>query len=305
MDYTPTIVIHGGAGTILKSSISDEQERSYHRALSESLISGNITLQRGGHALDAVTAAVVSLEDCPLFNAGKGSVFNRNGKHEMDASVMSGDSGLAGAVAGVRNIRNPVLAARLVMEQTQHVMLIGEGAEELAKKAGLVFESDEYFFNEFRFNQWKDLHGSDKTQLDHSDKKFGTVGAVAIDSYGNVAAATSTGGLTNKPPGRIGDTPIIGAGTYASNQTCAVSCTGDGEFFIRGIVAYDVACLIEYSGLSLEQACNKVILEKLTKSGGEGGLIAINRDSQVVMVFNTPGMYRGMIKNGKVLTSIF
>ncbi len=304
MNFTPAIVIHGGAGTILKSSLTPEKEKAYLSALLEAVNAGYTELIKGRHAMDAVIAAVVSLEDCPLFNAGRGSVFNHQGKHEMDASVMRGDTRMAGAVAAVRNIRNPILAARAVMEQTPHVLLTTAGAEEFARKAGLKFEPDEFFFDEYRYRQWQQLKDTEQTALDHSDKKFGTVGAVAIDANGNMASATSTGGMTNKQFGRIGDTPLIGAGTYANNNTCAVSCTGDGEYFIRALAAYDVSCLMEYKNLSLEEACKIVVHDKLKTAGGEGGLIAIDRTSVPVMVFNTPGMYRAYKKDGKAAAFI-
>lgn len=304
MNFTPAIVIHGGAGTILKSLLTPEKEQALLSALHDAVKAGYDELIKGAHALDAVTKAVVSLEDCPLFNAGRGSVFNHRGNHEMDASVMRGDTCMAGAVAAVKNIRNPVLAARAVMEKTPHVILTSEGAEEFARKAGLKFEPDNYFFDEYRFRQWQQLKDSQQTALDHSDKKFGTVGAVAIDMNGNLAAATSTGGMTNKQFGRIGDTPLIGAGTYANNKTCAVSCTGDGEFFIRALAAYDVSCLMEYKNFSLEEACKIVIHDKLKPAGGEGGLIAIDGNSTPVMIFNTPGMYRAYMKERKAFAFI-
>ncbi len=305
MSFTPAIVIHGGAGTILKSLLSPEKEQAYLSALHDAVKAGYTELINGRHALDAVMAAVVSLEDCPLFNAGRGSVFNHQGKHEMDASLMRGDTRMAGAVAAVKNIRNPVLAARAVMEKTPHVLLTSAGAEEFARKAGLKFEPDEYFFDEYRFQQWQQLKGTEQIALDHSNKKFGTVGAVAIDTNGNLAAATSTGGMTNKQFGRIGDTPLIGAGTYANNKTCAVSCTGDGEYFIRAIAAYDVSCLMEYKNYSLEEACRTVVHDKLRKAGGEGGLIAIDSNSIPVMVFNTQGMYRAYMKDEKAFAFIY
>jgi beta-aspartyl-peptidase (threonine type) len=305
MKFIPAIVIHGGAGTLHKSLLTPEKEQAYHAALQEAVKAGYAELSKGKHALDAVTSAVVLLEDCPLFNAGRGSVFNHCGKHEMDASLMRGDSGMAGAVAAVRNIKNPILAARAVMEQTSHVLLAAEGAEEFARQAGLKFEPDNYFFDEYRYRQWMELKDTSQTALDHSEKKFGTVGAVAIDVDGNLAAATSTGGLTNKKFGRIGDTPLIGAGTYANNKTCAVSCTGDGEYFIRSLAAYDVSCLMEYRNLSIEEACRIVVQEKLKKTGGEGGLIAIDRHSNPVMEFNTSGMYRAWMKEGKCESLIY
>lgn len=301
-----TIAIHGGAGTILRSALTDEKERAYRAGLQEALDAGMGILSRGGKSLDAVQAAVESLENCPLFNAGKGSVFTNDGKHEMDASIMEGSTLRAGAVAGVHQIKNPVALARAIMDQTEHVMLSGAGAEEFAKRAGIKTENDDYFFNQFRFDQLKEVQDSEKTILDHSDKKFGTVGAVALDMEGHLAAATSTGGMTNKRYGRIGDSPVIGAGTYANDLTCAVSCTGHGEFFLRAVVAYDISCLIEYKGYSLKQACEKVVLDKLVKIGGEGGLIAINTLGEVELVFNSEGMYRGFADNsGNSLISIY
>ena len=300
------IAIHGGAGTILRSALTDEKERAYRAGLQEALEAGMSILSRGGKSLDAVQAAVESLENCPLFNAGKGSVFTNDGRHEMDASIMEGSTLRAGAVAGVHQIKNPVALARAIMDQTEHVMLSGAGAEEFANRAGIKTENDEYFFNQFRFDQLKEVQDSEKTILDHSDKKFGTVGAVALDMEGHLSAATSTGGMTNKRYGRVGDSPVIGAGTYANDLTCAVSCTGHGEFFLRAVVAYDVSCLIEYKGYSLKQACEKVVLDKLLKIGGEGGLIAINTLGEVELVFNSEGMYRGFADNlGNGLISIY
>ncbi|HEX5002679.1 MAG TPA: isoaspartyl peptidase/L-asparaginase [Bacteroidia bacterium] len=289
-----SIAIHGGAGTILKSQLTADMEKAYSGSLFAALQAGERILKEGGAALDAVTAAVKLLEDDPLFNAGKGSVFTFNEKHEMDASIMNGANRACGAVAGVSNVKNPVLLARMVMEQTEHVLLSGEGAEELAHEKGLVFEPDSYFFSEFRHRQWKQVHQSGTTSLDHLDeKKFGTVGAVALDDQGNLAAATSTGGMTNKKYNRIGDTPLIGSGTYANNETCAVSCTGHGEFFIRQVTAYDISCLMEYRGLSLSEACTLVVKNKLVELGGEGGVIAVDRKGNIEMVFNSEGMYRG------------
>lgn len=302
-----TIAIHGGAGTILRSSMTPEKESAYNNALTEALEAGFQTLASGKSALDAVEAAVISLENCPLFNAGKGAVFTHDGKHEMDASIMEGKHLNAGAVAGLKNIKNPVGLARLVMEKSEHVLLSGSGAEEFAKTLKVPFESDEYFFVQQRYDQLKEMHQSGKTALDHTpEKKFGTVGAVALDQNGNLAAATSTGGMTNKQFGRVGDTPVIGAGTYANNKTCAVSCTGHGEFFLRAVVAYDVSCLMEYKGMSLEQACNHVVKEKLVALGGEGGLIAIDAAGNFSLCFNSEGMYRGMRNSaGKSIISIY
>lgn len=289
-----TIAIHGGAGTISPSTMTPQKETAYKQALQAALTAGYKVLEAKGSALEAVTHAVIELENTPLFNAGRGSVFTYDGKHEMDASVMNGKNGLAGAVAGVRNVKNPVLLANAVMEHTDFVFLHGSGAEELARVQQLTFCDDQYFFDDFRYQQWQEVKGSDTTKLDHSnEKKFGTVGAVAKDIEGNLAAATSTGGMTNKRYSRIGDTPVIGAGTYANNSTCAVSCTGHGEYFIRAVVAYDIHCLMEYNGLSLKEACEKVVLDKLVKSGGEGGIIAIDQTGVPQLIFNSEGMYRG------------
>ena len=289
-----TIAIHGGSGTINRTEITPEQEKEFRQGLEDALDAGYHVLARGGSALDAVEEAVRSLEENELFNAGKGAVFSANGKHEMDASIMCGDTLKAGAVAGVTNVRNPISLARAVMEQSENVFLLGAGAEEFAREHKLTMEPDDYFFSQLRFEQLEEAQKENKTQLDHSKKNTGkgTVGAVAMDQEGNLAAATSTGGLTNKKYGRVGDTPVIGAGTYANNQTCAVSCTGYGEFFIRSVVAYDISCLIEYKGLSLKEACKLVVQDKLKNRGGEGGLIAIDSEGNVELPFNSEGMYR-------------
>ncbi len=302
-----TIAIHGGAGTISPDSMTAEKEQLYLKGLEQALSAGHTVLKENGSAMDAVMAAVVQLEDNPLFNAGRGSVFTHEGLHEMDAAIMDGNSGNAGSVAGVQGVRNPIILARLVMEKTEHVMLHGNGAEELARLHQLPFESPEYFYDAFRYEQWQSIRDTEITQLDHSNnKKFGTVGAVALDVHGNVAAATSTGGMTNKRFSRIGDSPIIGAGTYAANHTCAVSCTGHGEYFIRSVVAYDVSCLMEYKGLSLEEACRTVVMDKLVKTGGEGGLIAVDKKGIPQLVFNSEGMYRGyQINHEKPFTAIY
>lgn len=293
-----SLAIHGGAGTITKASLTAEKEKHYRDALTEALIAGEMILKTGGSAMDAVMNAVISLENCPLFNAGRGSVFTATGQHEMDASIMRGDTLEAGAVAGVMHIKNPVILARAVMEKSEHVMLCGAGAETFGKREGIVFESDAYFYTEHRFQQLQEALREGRVQLDHTlseNKKFGTVGAVAKDRQGNLAAATSTGGMTNKKFNRIGDSPVIGAGTYANNRTCAVSCTGHGEFFIRAVVAYDVSCLMEYKGLSLNEACSIVVKDKLVKIGGEGGLIAVDGAGNIALPFNSEGMYRGWL----------
>lgn len=305
------IAVHGGAGTILKSSMTPDKEISYKNGLKEAVLIGWEVIRNNGTALDAVEKTVQSLEDNPLFNAGKGSVFTNEGKHSMDASIMDGKTLKAGCVSSVSNIKNPVLLARKIMDESDFVLLSGKGAEEFAKIHGLEFESDEYFYNEYRFQQYQKALKENKYQLDHSldssgklsflsdEKKFGTVGAVALDNFGNLAACTSTGGMTNTKFGRIGDTPIIGAGTYANNKTCAVSCTGDGEFFIRTVAAYNVSSLVELKGLSLEDACREVVHRTLKDTGGEGGLIAIDKNGNIVMSFNSEGMYRAFTKNGK------
>ncbi|MBL3657164.1 isoaspartyl peptidase/L-asparaginase family protein [Fulvivirga sediminis] len=290
------LALHGGAGTILKKSITPEQEHSYLEAMQGALDIGYKILEKGKSSLDAVEAVVTFLEDCPLFNAGKGAVFTAAGTHEMDASIMEGKNLQAGAVSAISGIKNPIKLTRLVMEKSGHVFLSGKGAEEFAREMGCNFEDASYFYDEFRYKQWQRLKNTDQFQLDHSsniDEKFGTVGAVALDQYGNLAAATSTGGMTNKRFGRIGDSPMIGAGNYANNLTCAVSCTGSGEFFIRGVVAYDVSCLMEYKNLSLAAACKEVIQHRLPKIGGDGGLVAVDSQGNTSLSFNTEGMYRG------------
>lgn len=296
------IAVHGGAGTILRSQITPVKEAEYKHGLTDALKAGNSILENGGSGLDAVEAAVKVLEDFPLFNAGSGSVFSYEGKQEMDASIMQGKDLHAGAVCCVQNIKNPVSLARAVMEKTEHVMLCGEGAVDFAKTVGIEMAPDAYFFTQQRYEQWQEARNKITSHLDHSvktdEKKFGTVGAVALDKNGNLAAATSTGGMTNKQFGRVGDTPLIGTGTYANNKTCAVSCTGHGEFFMRAVVAYDVSCLMEYKGLTLRQACDFVVMEKLKAMGGEGGLIAADINGNIEMPFNSDGMYRGMKKAG-------
>lgn len=295
-----SIAIHGGAGTILKSAMSAEKEKAYTLALQQALDHGYTILESGGEALDAVEAAVASMEDCPLFNAGRGSVYTAAGTHEMDASIMEGQGRMAGAVSAIAGVKNPVKLARLVMEKSGHVFLTGLGAAEFAKGMHCEMKPPSYFHDDFRYQQWLDLRGTDDVQLDHvvkKEQKFGTVGAVALDVHGNLAAATSTGGMTNKKFGRVGDSPMIGAGTYANNNTCAVSCTGSGEYFIRGVVAYDVSCLMEYGGLALGEACARVIQDRLKTLGGDGGLIAADTNGNLALEFNTEGMYRGSRNN--------
>jgi beta-aspartyl-peptidase (threonine type) len=298
-----TLVIHGGAGTILKEDMTPEVEAAYMAGLESGLTAGYAVLQEGGTAINAVKAALVVLEDNMLFNAGRGSVFTKKGVQEMDAAIMDGATLNAGSVASVRNVRNPIELAMEVMKNSNHVFLSGKGAMDYAIKQGIKLEPDEYFFSQFRYDQWKMIRDSDTYSLDHThqqieelmrDKKFGTVGAVACDQDGNIAAATSTGGMTNKKYGRIGDSPLIGAGTYANNKTCAISCTGHGEPFIRAVAAYDVSCLMEYKGYSLEEAMNIVVHEKLIALEGEGGMIGVDAQGNAAMIFNSAGMYRAM-----------
>ena len=271
-----SVAIHGGAGTILREDMTPDLEKAYREGLQAGLDAGFAVLEQGGSAVTAVKAAIIYLEDNDLFNAGKGSVFTKKGLNELDAAIMDGHNLAAGAVAGVRNIRNPIELAEEVMLHSGHVFLSGKGADEFAIKQGVKMEPDEYFYTKFRYDQLKEIIGTDGYVLDHSGKnvhtekeiKFGTIGAVACDKYGNLAAATSTGGMTNKQFGRIGDTPIIGIGTYANNKTCAISCTGHGEPFIRSVVAYDISCLMEYKNMSLQKACEEVVLKKLMKING-------------------------------------
>jgi beta-aspartyl-peptidase (threonine type) len=298
-----TIVIHGGAGTILKEDMTPQLEAAYMQGLEGGLNAGYAVLEEGGTAVNAVKAALVVMEDNMLFNAGRGSVFTKKGVQEMDAAIMDGATLNAGSVAGVRNVRNPIELATEVMRNSNHVFLSGKGANDFAIKQGIKLEPDEYFFSQFRYDQWKAIRDSDNYSLDHThqqleelmkDKKFGTVGAVACDQQGNIAAATSTGGMTNKKYGRIGDSPLIGAGTYANNKTCAISCTGHGEPFIRAVAAYDVSALMEYKGMTIHEAMDIVVNKKLLALGGEGGMTGVNARGNPAMILNSAGMYRGM-----------
>lgn len=292
------IAIHGGAGAIYRAQRSPEKERQYIAALSAIVETGQKMLNAGESALDVVTEAVRLLEECPLFNAGIGSVFTRDETHELDACVMDGYSLRAGAVAGVSRLRNPILAARLVMERSPHVLLVGEGAEKFAFAEGMEPVAPDLFSTPERYEQLLAARAAGQTVLDHGGapldetKKMGTVGAVALDKQGNLAAATSTGGMTNKLPGRVGDSPLPGAGCYANNASVAVSCTGTGEVFIRALAAYDIAALMDYGGLSLHEACEAVVMEKLPALGGSGGLIAVDREGNIALPFNSEGMYR-------------
>jgi L-asparaginase / beta-aspartyl-peptidase len=335
------IAIHGGAGTILRSTMTPDLEREYRDGLGEALSAGWKILSSGGSAIDAVERTVCTLEDFHLFNAGRGSVFTHDGKNEMDASIMDGRTLDAGAVAFLRNVKNPIKLARLVMERTPHILLAADGANEFAKEMGVKFEPDEYFFTEHRWQQLLHAREEGVVQLDHTaeeaelldkaergvlsaesgtdenhnDGKIartasrapqskGTVGAVACDQHGNLAAATSTGGMTNKKFGRVGDTALIGAGTYADNETCAISCTGHGEFFMSGVTAYDVAARMKYKGLDLGTAANEA-LGHLTDIGGDGGFIAVDHHGNVILPFNCEGMYRGFRTEGSSAIKIY
>jgi beta-aspartyl-peptidase (threonine type) len=305
------IAIHAGAGTMNRQEMDRETEAQVRGALLEAVQAGHHVLRLGGSSLDAVEAAVTRLEDSPFFNAGKGAVFNADGKNEMDASIMDGSNLQAGAVAGVHNIRNPILLARKVMTDSPHVMLMGEGAENFAREQGIEFADDDYFFTERRWEQLQKarLKGQDKSAAvdwKYPDRWLSTVGAVALDSHGNLAAATSTGGMTNKSYGRVGDSPIIGAGTYADNRSCAVSATGHGEYFIRATVARDICARMQFQGVSLQQAADAVVMGELVRMGGTGGIISIDHQGNIALVFNTEGMYRASVDNtGKIQVSIY
>lgn len=302
------LVIHGGAGNITRENVNAEQEAAYREKLTEALETGYSILEKGGSSMQAVSTTIQILEESPLFNAGRGAVLNSEGKPELDASIMDGKTGLAGAVAGVSTIKSPILAARAVMLFSPHVMLAGAGAEQFAREQGLEMVEPNYFIEEKRLEQLKRIQEREKEQGSDENRaeKFGTVGVVALDKQGNLAAGTSTGGMTNKRYGRIGDSPIIGAGTYADNATCAVSATGHGEFFIRNVVAYDVAAIMNYTNKSLQQAAEEVVMEKLLKKGGEGGIIAIDSKGNIAMPFNAEGMFRGfMLEKGKPQVFLF
>ena len=285
------IAVHGGSGNISPGNIPEDFRKEYIDVLSRALDTGFLILQSGAGSLDAVEAAIRIMEDSPLFNAGKGAVFTHEGKNELDASIMDGSMLNAGAVASVSDIRNPISAARKVMEQSEHVMLVGAGASRFAREQGLEIVDSSYFYTERR---WRSLQQQLKKK---APEKYSTVGCVALDKNGNLAAGTSTGGMSNKMFGRVGDTPIIGAGNYANNKTCAVSATGHGEFFIRYTVTHDISALMEYKNLPLAEAARKVIHEKLEPAGGKGGIIAVDNKGNVVMDFNTSGMFRGYAKS--------
>ncbi|WP_323117918.1 isoaspartyl peptidase/L-asparaginase family protein [Burkholderia alba] len=325
MSTTAVVAIHGGAGTILRQAMNTETEAQYRAELNAILAAAQQVLADGGSALDAVSVAVRMLEDCPLFNAGRGAVYTAEGRHELDAAIMDGATLDAGAVCCVTRLRNPVLAARRVLEASEHVMFAGPGAEAFAVAQGLELVEPGYFATEFRHAQWLKAREANGTPLDHDagasfafgqaprapepldpDRKLGTVGAVALDCRGHLAAATSTGGITNKQPGRVGDTPLIGAGCYANDATCAVSSTGTGEMFIRLATAYDVAAQMEYRGASLRDAAHDVVMNKLPRIAGRGGIIAVDAQGHVAMPFNTEGMYRGYARVGEApVTAIY
>jgi len=313
------MVIHGGAGTLTRKNMSAEKEAAYRAALTLALQTGYQAIKAGKSSMDAVEATIHTLEDNPLFNAGKGAVFTHDGKNEMDAAIMDGKTMMAGAVAGVTTIKNPISAARAVMEKSEHVMMVGQGAEAFAKQAGITIVNPKYFYTKERWDGLQNAIKEDsvKAVLDHGSKKsmklgtinhdykFGTVGAVALDQAGNLAAGTSTGGMTNKKYGRVGDSPIIGAGTYANNATAGISCTGWGEFYIRNVVAHDISAMMEYKNMSVADA-SQAVLDKVGKMGGDGGLIALDAKGHAAMPFNTEGMYRGTVTDdGKIVVLIY
>ncbi|MDH3745696.1 MAG: isoaspartyl peptidase/L-asparaginase [Acidobacteriota bacterium] len=299
------MVIHGGAGTIEREDLSTELEASYRDKLKEALLVGHGILKQGGTSLDAVEATIRLLENSPLFNAGKGAVFTAAGKNELDASIMEGHTLRAGAVAGVTTLKNPISAARAVMEKTRHVLLAGEGADRFAAQIGLEQVPSDYFFTERRWQALEKRRAEERHKESEADKTMGTVGAVALDRKGNLAAGTSTGGMTFKKHGRVGDSPVVGAGTYA-NAKCGVSGTGHGEFFIRYAVAHDICARVEYLGLSIQEAARQIVLEDLVEAGGSGGVIALGADGTPALVFNTSGMYRGFVDDsGKTHVGIY
>jgi len=314
------IVIHGGAGAMSRKTLKPEREAAVRAKLAEAVSTGHRILQQGGSSLNAVEATIRILEDSPLFNAGKGAVFTSEGTNELDACIMDGQTLKAGSIAGVKHIKNPISLARLVMEKSPHVLMVAEGAEKFAVEQGVKLIDQKYFFTQERWDSWQRVREREKQRekeqkptsgfLDEGigpGRKYGTVGAVAVDKAGNLAAATSTGGTQNKRFGRVGDCPIVGAGTYANNRTCAVSATGTGEYFIRLNVAHDISALMEYRGLSVEQATNTVIKEKLTQLGGDGGIIAIDRQGRIATPFNTSGMWRAhaLGPDGKAVVDVF
>ena len=300
------IAIHAGSGTINKGDFSEDKEREIRETLERAVRAGHAILSAGGSSLDAVTKAITTLEDSPHFNAARGAVFNAEGKNELDASIMDGSDLNAGAVAAVHNVRNPILLARKVMTDSVHVMLMGDGAEQFARDHDITFEDDDYFFTEYRWQQLQKAKAKDNGETtflsETPDHWFSTVGAVALDAYGNLAAGTSTGGMTNKRWGRVGDSPIIGAGTYADNRSCAVSATGHGEYFIRATVARDICARVQYTDVSLAKAADQVVNQELVKMGGSGGIIALDPQGNIALTFNTPGMYRASVDTERKVT---
>ncbi|HEU4564989.1 MAG TPA: isoaspartyl peptidase/L-asparaginase [Gemmatimonadaceae bacterium] len=308
------LVVHGGAGTITRASMTPEMEAEYRAKMTEAIKAGYDVLSRGGVALDAVTATIRVLEDSPLFNAGKGAVFTNAGTNELDAAIMDGATLQAGAIAGVKHVKNPIDLARMVMEKSPHVMLIGDGAETFAKSQGMALVPAKYFWTQRRWDALQRAKAAEKkvgtkasmAMMSPADGKYGTVGAVALDANGNLAAGTSTGGTNNKRWGRVGDAPIIGAGTYANNASCAVSATGTGEFFIRNVVAHDICARKQYKGIPLAQAADEVVMKLLVSQQGDGGVIALDRDGNFATPFNTEGMYRGWVgPDGKIEVRIY
>ncbi len=311
-DHTFGIVIHGGAGTILKKYMTDSLEIAFHSKLKEAITTGHSILEKGGTSLEAITATINIMEDSPLFNAGKGAVFTHEETNELDASIMDGATLNAGAVAGVKHIKNPINLALSVMNDSPHVLLSGEGVEEFAREQGFEMMDHSYFYTEKRFQSLQKVKEREKeNKISFNDpfiknSKFGTVGCVALDKNGNLAAGTSTGGMTNKRWNRIGDSPIIGAGTYANNATCAVSSTGWGEYFIRAMVAHDISAMMEYKGVTLQEAAHEVIQNKVPALGGDGGIVAIDKDGNIAMEFNTLGMFRAhMNAEGELIIKIY
>lgn len=300
------LAIHGGAGVILKENMTDEREKSYRDALNYALDVGESILKKGGTASEAVIATIKTMEDNALFNAGHGAVFTNDGRNELDASIMEGQDLNAGSIGGVTNVRNPIEAAYAVLKHSNHVLLTGKGAERFAEEQGLHLVDPDYFYTERRWQSLQKAKDSElKKQPVSADTKHGTVGAVALDKYGNLTAGTSTGGMTNKRYNRFGDVPIIGAGTYANNATCAISCTGHGEFFIRYTVGHDISALMEYKGLSIGEAAEEVVLDKLVNAGGSGGIIGVDKQGNIALTFNSPGMYRGYVKPGERSVKIY
>ena len=303
-----TLAVHGGAGTILRSKMTPEREAAYHAGLRRALDAGRTVLADGGTAIDGVTAAVMALEDEPLFNAGRGAVYTSAGKQEMDAAIMDGRDRAAGAIAGICGPRNPILAARAVMEKSDHVFLIGESAQEFCRQHGVAFEEASYFFTEQRWNALQETLAMRRSGADDQDesRKHGTVGAVARDRHGHLAAATSTGGMTGKAPGRVGDSPVIGAGTWADDATCAISATGHGEIFIRYAACHEIASRLRHAGETLDEAARGVVIDVLAPAGGSGGLIAVDRNGAFSLPFNCSGMYRGVVTGDGILrTAIY